>query len=260
MTKHWSGGERARGVVSLTYDDGLPHHCEVVGPMLAERGFAGTFYVPVLSDLLERPEAWAALAAAGHELGNHSIFHPCRKEGGLKDLPWLDDGRDLRRYTVERWAEEVRVANGVLRLVDGRDSRSYGNTCHHETVGFAESAGGEGEISLRPVMREYFSAARGPRREQILRPDVEGGCDLSSLGCFKGDDRDFEGMKTEIDEAVACGGWIIYCMHGVGPAEHNLHIDAGVHERVLDYLVALGDAVWVAGVDEVARGLRPRES
>ena len=72
----WPEGKR--GAVSLTYDDALPVHYERVAPLLEDHGLRATFYTNVLS-LGANPEAWRQVAACGHELGNHSIFHPCRK-------------------------------------------------------------------------------------------------------------------------------------------------------------------------------------
>ncbi|MGB1892738.1 MAG: polysaccharide deacetylase family protein, partial [Candidatus Latescibacterota bacterium] len=69
----WPEGKR--GAVSLTYDDALPVHYEHVAPLLEEHGLRATFYTNVLS-LGANPEAWRQVAAQGHELGNHSIFHP----------------------------------------------------------------------------------------------------------------------------------------------------------------------------------------
>ena len=68
-----------KALICLTYDDALPVHREIVAPMLAARGLRGTFYVPAArDDLHEQVECWRSVAAMGHELGNHSCFHPCR--------------------------------------------------------------------------------------------------------------------------------------------------------------------------------------
>ena len=82
----WPAGKRA--CVSLTYDDALPRHFQEVAPTLERRGLRGTFYVPISGGLLDHWDAWKAVAADGHELGNHTIFHPCRKDGEIYD--WID--------------------------------------------------------------------------------------------------------------------------------------------------------------------------
>ena len=68
----------AHAAVSLTYDDGLTSHFEDVAPTLERYGLRGTFNTPIArASVMQHAPAWRALAARGHELGNHSLFHPC---------------------------------------------------------------------------------------------------------------------------------------------------------------------------------------
>jgi len=66
------------GAVSLTFDDGMRSQLEVALPILAENGLRATFYVnsrgPDWRGLLA---PWKAVAEAGHEVGNHTVSHPC---------------------------------------------------------------------------------------------------------------------------------------------------------------------------------------
>lgn len=72
----WPGG--ARAAVSLGYDDGLASQLDHVVPALNRRGLRASFYVPINSPTVPGRQAeWRAAAAAGHELGNHSLFHGC---------------------------------------------------------------------------------------------------------------------------------------------------------------------------------------
>jgi peptidoglycan/xylan/chitin deacetylase (PgdA/CDA1 family) len=67
--------ETDRRVVALTFDDGpAPGAAEQVMATLAERGVKGTFFL-IGHDLQEHPELGRMLAAAGHELGNHTWSH-----------------------------------------------------------------------------------------------------------------------------------------------------------------------------------------
>ncbi len=240
----WPDGRRA--AVSLTYDDALPVHHESVAPALEARGLRGTFYTPINSDLIDDPDAWQRLAAEGHELGNHTIFHPCRQkpDGGMT---WLDPDRDLRAYTLERWEREVGLANRILSLIDQRTLRSFGNTCHHTTVG-PDAA----PVSLEPSVLKFFSAARGALTNQIINPET---CRLEALGCFGADGRSFEEIQPEIEQTIAQGGWIIYCAHGVGRG-HNLIWDAEEHELTIEYLAKLSAQVWTAPLTDVAEHIQ----
>jgi peptidoglycan/xylan/chitin deacetylase (PgdA/CDA1 family) len=70
----WPGG--AKAAVSLTYDDALDSQIANAVPALRAAGFKATFFLtkdnigPALSD-------WVRVARAGHEIGNHTISHPC---------------------------------------------------------------------------------------------------------------------------------------------------------------------------------------
>ena len=236
--------ESTRGAVSVSYDDALPCHYEVVAPAWEAHGLGATFYTNINS-LMDAPQAWREVAAKGHELGNHSIFHPCRKRG---ESSWLADEYDLRAYTPRRWSDEMRVANAILSSIDGKGERSFGNTCCNTELG-------EGETlqSLDPLIEELFVAARGPHIDQVV--DVST-INFEALGHFGGDGCDFDRLRQEIDAAVTSGGWIIYMIHGVGEGTHGMYVDPEVHQRLVDYLGGRQDTIWTAPVATVARHLR----
>src|SRR3954467_12319027 len=74
----WKGKKCA---VVLTYDDGLDVDITNALPALDSLGLKATFYVANYQGRLQvQIPAWRAAAAKGHELGNHTLFHPC--EGG----------------------------------------------------------------------------------------------------------------------------------------------------------------------------------
>lgn len=61
-------------VVALTLDDGPTEHTSEILRLLADAAIPATFYL-IGSDLAAHPEYGAAIAAAGHEIGNHSYHH-----------------------------------------------------------------------------------------------------------------------------------------------------------------------------------------
>jgi peptidoglycan/xylan/chitin deacetylase (PgdA/CDA1 family) len=60
--------------VALTFDDGPSQWTGEIAAALERHGCRGTFFL-LGSAVRERPEVVAALAAAGHELGNHLYTH-----------------------------------------------------------------------------------------------------------------------------------------------------------------------------------------
>lgn len=246
MTKNldftWPQGQRC--AVSLTYDDGLPVHHELVGPLLEQFGLRGTFYVPAMTDIQDHPERWRQLAHRGHELGNHSLFHPCTRTPDRES--WLEPWQDLRSYTLSRWRDELAAANLMLRLLDDQTERSFGNTCCETTVG-----AGEVTASMAPVLRDLFVAARGPLSSTIV--DVRRSVDLYHLGHYSGDRLSFRDFQAEIEKAAEIGGWIIWMMHGVGAETHGLYIDPVEHEMLIRWLGENKDLAWTAPLVKVAK-------
>ena len=248
-TFRWPNGQKC--AVSLTYDDGLPVHYEYVGPLLVEAGLRATFYPTIQSDPLQHPERWRALAAQGHELGNHSLFHPCTRSPKRRD--WLAPHLNLRDYTPQRLRTELEIANLVLYLIDGRRERTYGNTCCETTIGR-----GEYEMPMDEVLAELFVAARGPGNSQIA--DVGAGVNLMQIGHYGADGATFDDVRDEIERAAETGGWIVWMIHGVGEGTHGLYIDTDEHEKLVSWLGANKADIWTAPLVEVASYVRDRQA
>ena len=242
--------DNRQGAVSITYDDALPCHFEQVGPAWEAHGLRATFYTNILF-LMRHPQAWRAMASRGHELGNHSIFHPCRKDPPGQ-AQWLADVYDLRSYTAQRWKDEMAAASFALQLLDGKSQRSFGNTCCNTELGQDDE-----RQSLEPLIAELFAAGRGPLND---RPVDVAAVNFNALGHYSGDGKTFEQLRGEIDAAVAAGAWIIYMIHGVGQGTHGLYIDTDQHRQLVDYLGSRQDTVWTAPVVTVAQYLKSRNA
>jgi sialate O-acetylesterase len=233
--------------VSLSYDDSVPVHYERVAPLLEEHDLRGTFYLTVSA--LGNADAWKAVAEHGHELGNHSLFHPCRRipPGNYK---WLAEHYDLADYTMGRFRDELAMANLTLDLVDGGKPRTYGNNCTNLTIGR-----GENEIPMDPVLDELFVAARGTITNRPVDPQKP---NFTRLGHYSGDEKTFEQIRDEIEAARRSGGWIIYMFHGVGEGTHNLFIADEEHRKLVEWLAGERASIWTAPVVDVAEHLKAR--
>src|SRR5215468_4684453 len=70
----WPAGKR--GAVSLSFDDARVSQIEQGMPVLESFGLRGTFYV-CIPEITTSRDAWRTAAARGHEIGNHTVNHPC---------------------------------------------------------------------------------------------------------------------------------------------------------------------------------------
>jgi peptidoglycan/xylan/chitin deacetylase (PgdA/CDA1 family) len=97
-----SRARRAPSAVALTFDDGPSPWTAPIAAALEAHGCRGTFFLR--GEAVERdPDAAAALARAGHELGNHLWSHadPARQN------------RSELRAEIERTARAIESAAGV---------------------------------------------------------------------------------------------------------------------------------------------------
>lgn len=230
------GGRRA--AVCMTYDDCLPCHRELVAPALSARGLKGTFYCPAAAaDLHANVEAWRAVAASGHELGNHSCWHPCRRRDGAS---WPEATYDLKTYTRKRIVDELLLAERVLRLVDGCERRSFAATCGNLAVG-PDGA----EESFLEDLRAYTTVVRSGRAGvlPLRKPDLV-------VGCVSCDAATAATTIAALEPVLAEGGWVVVLAHGVGAGTHGHFVDAGEHERILDWIAEHQDRVWAGTMSE----------
>jgi len=92
----WNGKKCA---VVLTYDDALNVHLDNAIPLLDSLGFKGTFYLSgYFPGCRDRLSDWQTAGENGHELANHSLFHPCT--GGIPGRDWVKPDYDLSSYTM----------------------------------------------------------------------------------------------------------------------------------------------------------------
>lgn len=236
---------KAACAVSLSYDDAVPVHHQRVAPLLEQHGLRATFYLSVRS--IENAGAWKTVAAHGHELGNHSLFHPCRREPP-ENYSWLPEYYDLADYTPARFRDELAVANLVLDLLDGGRPRTYGNNCVNLTIGR-----GANELPMDPILAELFVAARGTITNRPVDPAHP---EFTRLGHFVGDGKTFAQLRAEIEQTRDIGGWIIYMFHGVGAGTHNLFVDENEHRQLIAWLDQERGSIWTAPVVEVAQRLK----
>lgn len=235
---NWNG---KRAAVSLTYDDSLNVHLDNVIPALDKYDFKATFYLTVgYPPFGDRLNEWRAVAANGHELGNHSLYHPC--DASKPDREWVNPERDLSKWSVARMVDNLKVANIALEAVDGKKERTYAYPCGDM------AAGGE---SFVDAMKPLFVGARGVN-SSVMQPDEVKLFDIDSYVVI---DTSTKQLIALVDEAIAQGGLLVFLFHGVG-GEHPLNVDNANHTALIEYLDQKREQLWVAPMVEIASYLK----
>ncbi len=230
----WPGG--ARAAVALTYDDSVDVHLDHAIPDLEAVGLRGTFYVSGDSSLRKRMEEWRAAARRGHELGNHTLFHPClRQEASGRVRTWVTPERRLENYTVHRMVAEIGMMNTLLYAVDGQDSRTLAYTCGDEVAG---------GISFVDKIRPMFPAARAYQHafKALADPRTVDTHRVPSWALAK---ESGEEMIAWVEEALRSGSLAVFTFHGVGGG-HGISIGREDHRKLLAWLAANRSRVWTA--------------
>lgn len=235
----WPNG--AKGAVSLSFDDGAQTHVDNAIPTLNRYRLPGTFYVPMREggpfDL--RFTHWREAAKAGHEIGNHSMTHPCSANFRF-GRPWLD------HMTIEDIAAEVVAAKQrIIEELPEQASHSFAYPCGETKVG-----AGKTHTSYVPVIAEHYVTGRGIGDQ----PNDPLATDLACTWSFMPTDPPAEKLIAWANIAVNQGKWVIYCFHGVGGEHFLLRIEA--FRALLDYLSAHKRDIWTDTVINVGTWIR----
>jgi len=237
--------QKVKAIICLTYDDGLETQLLNVIPQLDSVGFKATFFLNSIhgssqSDVIgQTPEAvfgWTKAAKNGHELANHTLFHPCPEK-----LGW-QPSISIETYTVDKIITEIKTENSILALLDpDRKERSFAFPCNNFLIGDTDYA----NIIKKQGLVKYARA---------------GGDSTSVISNFK----NLNTMKvpswhvwtgTTLKELIAfaekvkkAGGMGVFQLHGVGG--QVFQITSETHKAFLNYLKAHQDDYWVTTFSE----------
>lgn len=206
--------------VVLTYDDGLNVHLDNVIPVLDSLKLKGTFYVPGNSTLKDRLDDWKAIADNGHELGNHTLFHPCL--GKSKGREWVNPDYDLDNYSVNRIVTEIKLANTLLNSIDNKTKRTFAYTCGDKTIA---------DSSFVSLIKNEFAGARGVDSGINTIKDL----DLFDIKTFSVNGQTANQLIDILSQGKSKDDVITFLFHGVG-GEHDLNISLVEHNKFLYYL------------------------
>lgn len=227
------------GAVSLTFDDGEKSQLDRALPLMDELGLKGTFYLCPVRETWEKDlEPWAAVARAGHEIGNHSRGHKCSKNflnlpHGLEDMT-LDE--------IE--ADILEAQERLVQIAPHQKEWTFCYPCFNTEVG----AGVE-RRSYVPVVAKHFLAARAAGEYGFGNyPNV------IDLACVWGSATvrmsGFE-MIGLVEELTARGQWVVLVFHEIDGA--RLTVGSHDFKMLLDYVHRRSDEIWTAPFVEIAK-------
>ena len=155
------------------------------------------------------------MAQRGHELGNHSLIHPCRR--------FAPDGA--------RMVTKLPTMNTLLRALDGKLVRTCAYTCSDHIAG---------QDSFVDALGPLFVAARGGTPAVVA--------DLKTLDLHLVPGWGVRGVSGDemiafVNQALHTGGLAVFMFHGVGGG-HDINVDRAEHQQLLAWLAANRPRIW----------------
>jgi peptidoglycan/xylan/chitin deacetylase (PgdA/CDA1 family) len=223
----WPGN--AKAAIVLTYDDGLASQLKVAVPQLNDAHLKATFFLTGDINHLTIPE-WRTLSKKGHELANHTVYHPCTIRD---DNPVASDN-----YTVQGMLQEIALMNNFLYAVDGKIARTYAYPCT-ETL-----AGGKSYVdSLRKYGHVKYARIGGDADDAVIT-DFEKLDPLQVPSYGLDDNTTGTQLITFVKKVQQSGGMGVIMFHGIGG--DYITTSAEAHKELLTYLSDNKKDIWVA--------------
>lgn len=221
--------------MSLSFDDARPSQIERGVPLLNEHGVRATFYVS-FPHLAGREEDWKRAIEVGHEIGNHTVNHPCSGNFVWSRANALED------YTLERMETDIWDANTAIQQRLGVTPTTFAYPCGQTYVGRGEQL-----KSYVPLVARHFMVGRGFKSEMVNDPTY---CDLALAAGVDGDCIPFDALKQWIESARETNGWVIFACHNVGEAGKQT-ITTESLEALCHYVNDENNAVWIDTVANI---------
>ncbi len=235
----WPDGKAA--ALSLTFDDARLSHVDVGLELFRELDARATFYVnPYGVD--QRLEGWKELVADGHEIGNHTYFHPC-----TGNFAWSRD-KALESYSLSSMKRELLLANHYIQETLGVNAVSFAYTCGNTFVGR-----GSGTKSYVPLIAEIFESGRGWMNEAPNDPYF---MDLSQVQGVEMDGKDFEeDIRPLLEQAVENSAWLVLAGHEIGEEDRQT-TKVEMLQELVAYATRPDSRIWLTTVGEAAEHIR----
>ena len=171
----WPEGKEM--ALSLTFDDARLSQIDKGLPILERYGVKATFYVSP-EWMVQRVDGWKEAVINNHDIGNHSLVHPCTGNFSWSQHKALED------YTLGQMSHELDSANHFIEEILGITPASFGYPCGQTFVGR-----GQQTSSYVPLVSAMFETGRTWLDEGPNDPVY---CDLAQLTGMELDGKRFD--------------------------------------------------------------------
>ena len=233
----WPDGKQV--AVSLSFDDARESQVLIGTAILDRYKVKATFYV-VPSAVKRQLDGWKQAVAAGHEIGNHTLTHPC-----TGNFTWSKDNA-LENYDLAQMKGQLTECNRLVKELLGVECRAFAYPCGQKFVGR-----GTETKSYVPLVAELFETGRGWMDEA---PNDRTHYNKDQITCIESDGKSFESLVAIINEAKKTGAWVVFGGHEINKeGAQTTRVES--LEKLLAYATDPANGIWIAPVSDVARYL-----
>lgn len=230
----WPEGKKM--ALSLTFDDARLSQVDKGIPVLDKYGVKATFYIQP-GNVLQRTEGWKSAVKNGHEIGNHSVNHPCSG-----NFAWSRN-KALEDYSLQKMTAELDSANRFIREVLGTTATSFAYPCGQTYIGR-----GVNTKSYVPLIASMFTSGRGWLNEAPNDPYFT---DPAQLNATELDGKSFDQVLKLIENAKANGSWLVLAGHEMNDEGNQTSLLKTI-EEICKYAADPANGVWIDNVRNVA--------
>jgi peptidoglycan/xylan/chitin deacetylase (PgdA/CDA1 family) len=223
--------------ISLTFDDARSSQVDTGIKLLDNYGIKATFFV-VPAHVEERLDGWKKAVANGHEIGNHTMLHPC-----TGNFLWSRKNA-LENYTLDDMRKELLECNKRIKELLGVTPEVFAYPCGQKFVGRDT-----GTKSYVPLIAKMFILGRGWRDESMVDPLF---CDLAQVSGIEMDGKNFDEILPLIEEAKKTGQWLILAGHEMGEAGIQT-TRLSMLKQLIEYAQDPSNKIWIAPAGTVAK-------
>ncbi len=235
----WPEGKKV--ALSLSFDDARLSNVDVGLDLFEKFDVKVTYYV-IPGAVEKRLAQWKKAVLQGHEIGNHTLYHPCSG-----NFTW-DQEKALESYNLAAMRQELLDANDQINTLLGVTPVSFAYSCGQTYVGR-----GQETRSYVPLIDELFDSGRGWLDEGTNDPYF---VDFAQLQGVEMDGKDFEqDIKPILKSAQEHSHWVVLAGHEIGPDGRQTS-RTKMLEELMTYVRDSVSDIWLAPVGEVTSYVR----
>ncbi len=237
--------DNCAGAVSLSFDDGRLSQLTRAVPLMDRHGIRATFYLcPSREAVTEHAGEWRKVHLAGHEIGNHSLSHPCSQALWGRRTPGCLEERSLDDLEADILAAQEKLT----ALFPERQAWTFAYPCYETYVG-----AGATRTSYVPLVARHFLAGRAGTANSgfFNAPET---ADLAALASQPAEQMRGPELVGLVERAVRRGHWLILTFHEIDRG--GLGVFEPDFVELLEHLAAARSRVWTAPVAEIAAWVR----